>query len=121
MADKVLADATTWTRAVQRVAELVEEAHHAYPEHAGLALTDLRNTLKREFPFEGLFDALIASACEQGYYRAPARSSSVSGTERSFPNRFAPRAMRCGKCSPPNQWTRPRGSSWPPIRSRNGR
>ena len=66
-AENVLADANTWTRAVQRVAELVDEAHHAYPEHAGLALTDLRNTLKKEFPFEGLFDALIASACERGY------------------------------------------------------
>jgi selenocysteine-specific elongation factor len=70
MAENVLADANTWTRAVQRVAELVDEAHHAYPEHAGLALTELRNTVNREFPFEGLFDALIASACERGYTRS---------------------------------------------------
>ena len=41
-----------------------------HPEHAGLALTDLRSALKKEFPFDELFDAVIASVCERGYARS---------------------------------------------------
>ena len=69
-AENFLVQASTWTRAVQRAAELVDDTHRAYPEHAGLALTDLRNTLKKEFPFDELFDAVIASVCERGFSRA---------------------------------------------------
>ena len=69
-AGDALVDATTWEGAVQRTAELVDGAHRAFPEHAGLALTDLRNTLKKEFPFDELFDAVIARVCERGFVRS---------------------------------------------------
>jgi selenocysteine-specific elongation factor len=65
-----LADAGSWTRAVQRAAELVDDAHRAHPERMGLPLTDLRNTLKKEFPLDELFDSLIASVCERGFVRS---------------------------------------------------
>ena len=68
-----LVQASAWTRAVQRIGELVDESHRAHPEHAGLALTDLRNSFKKELPFDELFDAAIAAVCERGY----ARSGSV--------------------------------------------
>jgi len=69
-AEGFLVQASAWTRAVQRIAELVDEEHRLHPEHAGLALTDLRKALKDEFPFDELFDALIAVACERGYARS---------------------------------------------------
>ena len=69
-ANDVLAEASTWARAVERVTQLVDETHRAYPEQAGLALTGLRNTLNKEFPFDELFDAVIASACARGLARS---------------------------------------------------
>jgi selenocysteine-specific elongation factor len=72
-AGDVLADAATWTRAVERAAELIEEAHRTNPERLGLPLTDLRNALKKEFPLDALFDSVIASVSERGF----ARSGSV--------------------------------------------
>ena len=81
-AGSFLVDAGTWTRAVQRIAELVDDAHRAYPEHAGLALTDLRNTLKKEFPFDELFDAVIASVCERGFSRSGSIIHSVTHRAR---------------------------------------
>jgi selenocysteine-specific elongation factor len=68
----VLADAGTWTRAVARAAELIEEAHRTNPERPGLLVTDLRNSLKKAFPFDDLFDALVASVSERGFVRSGA-------------------------------------------------
>ena len=70
IAEGVLAQAGAWTRAVQRSADLVDETHRAHPELAGLSLTELRNTLKKEFPFDEIFDALVASLCERGFSRS---------------------------------------------------
>jgi selenocysteine-specific elongation factor len=69
-AENVLVEAAAWARAVERAAALVDDAHRAYPEHAGLSLTDLRNALKKEFPFDDLFDAVVAGVCERGFSRA---------------------------------------------------
>lgn len=69
-AGSVLVQADAWTGAVERVAELVDDAHRKYPEHAGLALTGLRNALRKEFPFDDLFDAVIAGVCERGFARS---------------------------------------------------
>jgi len=65
-----LVDTPAWTRAVERVAALVDDSHRLNPERAGLPLTDLRSALKKEFPFDEVFDALIAVACERGYVRS---------------------------------------------------
>ena len=55
---------------MERVAALVDDTHRAHPERAGLALTELRNTLKKEFSFDQLFDAVVASACGGGISRS---------------------------------------------------
>jgi selenocysteine-specific elongation factor len=65
-----LVDAGAWATAVRRAGELVDDAHRAHPEHLGLALTDLRNTLKKEFGFDELFDDVLAGLSEQGYSRS---------------------------------------------------
>jgi selenocysteine-specific elongation factor len=72
-AGDVLADRGAWTSAVERAAELVEEAHRTNPERLGLPLTDLRNALKTDVPIDEVFESVIASLSERGY----ARSGSV--------------------------------------------
>jgi selenocysteine-specific elongation factor len=69
-AGSFLVQASTWSGALQKTAELVDDSHRVHPEHAGLALSDLRNMLKKEFPFDELFDAVIARVCERGYARS---------------------------------------------------
>jgi selenocysteine-specific elongation factor len=69
-AGDVLADADTWTRAVERAAALVDEVHRTNPERLGLPLTDVRNALKTAFPLDDLFDALMASLGERGFVRS---------------------------------------------------
>ena len=66
----MVVDAARWTAVLRRAAELVDEVHREHPERLGLSLTDLRNTIVKEFPFEDLFDALIAALSEQGFARS---------------------------------------------------
>jgi selenocysteine-specific elongation factor len=69
-AGDTLVEMETWTVALERAAALVDEAHRAHPERAGVSLTDLRNTLTKEFPLDDLFDSLIARLCERGFARS---------------------------------------------------
>jgi selenocysteine-specific elongation factor len=69
-AGDMVVDATTWTAALRRAGELVDRVHREHPERLGLSLTDLRNTIVKEFPFEDLFDALIAALSGQGFARS---------------------------------------------------
>jgi selenocysteine-specific elongation factor len=69
----MLVAAATWNAALRRSSQLIDDEHREHPERLGLLLTDLRNTITREFPLEHLFDALIARLSEQGF----ARSGSV--------------------------------------------
>jgi selenocysteine-specific elongation factor len=69
----MLVYAATWIAARKRAAQLVEDVHREHPERLGLSLTELRNVITKEFPFEDLFDALIASLSDEGF----ARSGSV--------------------------------------------
>ena len=66
----MVVDAARWTAVLRRAAELVDEVHREHPERLGLSVTDLRNTIVKEFPFEDLFDALIAALSEQGFARS---------------------------------------------------
>jgi selenocysteine-specific elongation factor len=76
-----LVDAMTWTAALQRAAQLVDDFHRERPERQGLSLTDLRNTITHEFPVDSrrslraspvdqLFDPLIAALTGQGFSRS---------------------------------------------------
>jgi selenocysteine-specific elongation factor len=67
---EMLVDAASWTAALRRAAALVDDLHRQHPERLGLAVTDLRNTITKEFPFEHLFDALIVALGEQGFVRS---------------------------------------------------
>jgi selenocysteine-specific elongation factor len=62
--------AASWVAVIHRAAQLIDEMHRDHPERQGLSLTDLRNTITKEFPIDDLFDALVASLTEQGFTRA---------------------------------------------------
>ena len=120
-AGDVLVDAATWTRAVERAAELIDEAHRANPERLGLPLTDLRNSLKNEFPLDELFDSVIAGVCRARVRALRFGHSACRRTARSSPSRFELQARRSGRRSPLDRWSRPRARSWHPTRPRSGR
>jgi len=66
----LLVDAETWTAALGRAAQLVDDSHREHPERQGMSLTDLRNTITNGFPVNQVFDSLIAAMCEQGFARS---------------------------------------------------
>jgi selenocysteine-specific elongation factor len=66
----MLVDATTWTAAMQRAAQLIDDEHRAHPERPGMALTDLRGAIAKEFPFDEVFDAVVAHLSAQGFARS---------------------------------------------------
>jgi selenocysteine-specific elongation factor len=69
-AGDTLVEIGAWNAALQRAAGLIDETHREHPERAGVSLTDLRNTLAKDFPLDDLFDSLIARLCEQGFARS---------------------------------------------------
>ena len=66
----MLVVAASWAAASRRAAQLIDDVHREHPERQGVSLTDLRNTMTKEFPLDGLFDSLIAALCEQGFTRS---------------------------------------------------
>jgi selenocysteine-specific elongation factor len=66
----MLVVAASWAAVTRRAAQLIDEVHREHPELQGLSLTDLRNTITKEFPIDDLFDSLVASLSEQGFTRS---------------------------------------------------
>ena len=69
-AGDMLIVAAGWAAVTRRAAQLIDDVHREHPERQGLSLTDLRNTLTKEFPIDDLFDSLVAGLCEQSFTRA---------------------------------------------------
>jgi selenocysteine-specific elongation factor len=69
-AGDMLVVAASWAAVTRRAAQLIDEVHSEHPERQGVSLTDLRNTITKEFPIDDLFDSLIASLSEQGFTRS---------------------------------------------------
>ncbi len=69
-AGDMLVVAASWAAVCSRAAQLIDDVHRHHPERLGLSLTDLRNTLTKEFPLDDLFDPLITSLSEQGFTRS---------------------------------------------------
>ena len=69
-AGDTLIETAVWNAALQQAARLIDETHREHPERAGVSLTDLRNTLTKDFPLDDLFDSLIARLCEHGFARS---------------------------------------------------
>jgi len=69
-AGDMLIVATSWAAVIRRAAQLIDDVHREHPERQGLSLTDLRNTITKEFPIDDLFDSLVTGLSEQGFTRA---------------------------------------------------
>jgi selenocysteine-specific elongation factor len=69
-AGDTLIETAAWNAALQQAARLIDQTHLEHPERAGVSLTDLRNTLTKDFPLDDLFDSLIARLCEHGFARS---------------------------------------------------
>ncbi len=64
------ADAGCWQTLRRCAAEAVEAAHKAHPEHAGLALSQLRSALESQLRLPEVFDALVADLCRAGFVQS---------------------------------------------------
>ncbi|HEY1302464.1 MAG TPA: selenocysteine-specific translation elongation factor [Vicinamibacterales bacterium] len=69
-AGDMLVAAASWAAVCRRAAQLIDEGHREHPERQGLSLTDLRNTITKEFPVDELFDSLITSLSQEGFTRS---------------------------------------------------
>jgi selenocysteine-specific elongation factor len=69
-AGDMLIVAASWAAVTRRAAQLIDDVHREHAERQGLSLTDLRNTITKEFPIDDLFDSLVAGLSEQGFTRA---------------------------------------------------
>ena len=65
-----LVDGPTFTAALGRAAQLVDDEHREHPERLGLSLTGLRNAITKTFPLDEVFDAVLAHLSEQGFTRS---------------------------------------------------
>jgi len=72
LAGDMAVDANAWSAARARAAQCIDDVHRSHPERAGLPVTELRNVIAREFPFEDLFDALVGSLVQDGFARSGA-------------------------------------------------
>jgi selenocysteine-specific elongation factor len=61
-----------WKALTKRAADAVDAWHAAHPEHAGLALSELRTLFKRELAAPGLFDAFVQDFCRAGFAQSGA-------------------------------------------------
>ena len=71
-AGDMLVEPATWAAARQRSIQLIDEVHRQHSERPGLPLTELRSAITKEFPFEDVFDGLVASLSNQGFTRSGA-------------------------------------------------
>lgn len=68
----VLVEPATWAAALQRSIDVIDEVHREHPERPGLPITDLRNTITKEFSVDDIFDSLIAQLSDRGFVRTGA-------------------------------------------------
>jgi len=68
----MLVEPATWSAALQRSVQLIDEAHREHPERPGLSLTELRSAVTQAFPLDDVFDALVATLSDQGFLRSGA-------------------------------------------------
>jgi selenocysteine-specific elongation factor len=68
-AQDMLVVAGSWVAVCRRAGQLIDEAHREHPERQGLSLTDLRNSITKEFPVDDLFDPLVANLSQHGFIR----------------------------------------------------
>ena len=66
---ELVVDAKWWTEVLRQAEAIIDAEHTAHPNHAGLALSELRQALARELPLPEIFDVLVFELCRSGFVR----------------------------------------------------
>ena len=66
----LLVDAKWWNEVLRQAEAMIDVEHKAHPNHAGLALSELRQAFAHELPLPEIFDALVSELCRNGFVRA---------------------------------------------------
>jgi selenocysteine-specific elongation factor len=104
---ELLIDATWWKEILRRAEELIDAEHETHPNHAGLALSQLRDALVRDLPLPEIFDVFVSEFCRIGFVRAG--ETIARATHRpSLPPQLQSAAakiravLEARKCDPPS-------------------
>jgi selenocysteine-specific elongation factor len=62
-------DPKWWNEVLRQAEAIIDVEHKAHPNHAGLALSVLRQMLAHELPLPEVFDALASELCCNGFVR----------------------------------------------------
>jgi selenocysteine-specific elongation factor len=62
-------DAKWWNEVLRRAEAIIEVEHKTHPNHAGLALSELRQAFAHQLPLPEIFDALAVELCRNGFVR----------------------------------------------------
>lgn len=62
-------DAKWWNEVLRQAESIIDLEHKAHPNHAGLALLELRKEFRRDLPLPEIFDVLVSELCRTGFVR----------------------------------------------------
>jgi selenocysteine-specific elongation factor len=62
-------DAKWWNEVLRKAEVVIDVEHKAHPNHAGIALSELRQAFARELPLPEIFDVLASELCRTGFVR----------------------------------------------------
>ncbi len=65
----LVVDAKWWNEVLRKAEAIIDGEHKAHPNHAGIALSELRQAFTRELPLPEIFDMLASELCRTGFVR----------------------------------------------------
>src|SRR5207253_7254000 len=65
----LVVDAKWWNEVLRKAEAAIDVEHKAHPNHAGIALSELRQAFTRGLPLPEIFDALASEVCRTGFVR----------------------------------------------------
>jgi selenocysteine-specific elongation factor len=66
---ELVVDAKWWKEILRQAEAIIDAEHAAHPNHAGLALSGLRQAVARALPLPEIFDVLVFELCRGGFVR----------------------------------------------------
>jgi selenocysteine-specific elongation factor len=67
---ELVVDAKWWKEVLRQAEAIIDAEHTAHPNHAGLALSELRQALARDLPLPEICDVFISELCRSGFVRS---------------------------------------------------
>ena len=64
---ELVIDAKWWGKVLRQAEAMIDLEHKAHPNHAGLAYSELRQELARDFPLPEIFDVVVSELCHNGF------------------------------------------------------